>query len=159
MKMSSDPAAAIPALKHAVELAEGWGWATLVLAALTSLAEAEWAAGDRAAARTTLAWASDVAETGEARPATVELLENLKNRVGHGSVQTARVEGALVEQLTDRELSILRALRGPLTAREIGTEMYLSINTVKGYTKSLYRKLGVVSRSEAVRRGHELGLV
>jgi LuxR family maltose regulon positive regulatory protein len=37
--------------------------------------------------------------------------------------------------------------------------MYLSINTVKGYTKSLYRKLGVVSRSEAVRRGHELGLV
>jgi LuxR family maltose regulon positive regulatory protein len=37
--------------------------------------------------------------------------------------------------------------------------MYLSINTVKGYTKSLYRKLGVVSRPEAVRRGHDLGLI
>src|SRR3712207_8457650 len=51
----------------------------------------------------------------------------------------------------------LRALRGPLSAREIGDEMYLSINTVKGYTKSLYRKLGVVTRADAVRRGHELG--
>jgi LuxR family maltose regulon positive regulatory protein len=37
--------------------------------------------------------------------------------------------------------------------------MYLSINTVKGYTKSLYRKLGVVTRTDAVQRGHELGLI
>jgi LuxR family transcriptional regulator, maltose regulon positive regulatory protein len=37
--------------------------------------------------------------------------------------------------------------------------MYLSINTVKGYTKSLYRKLDVVTRADAVRRGHELGLI
>ena len=37
--------------------------------------------------------------------------------------------------------------------------MYLSINTVKGYTKSLYRKLGVVTRADAVRRGQELGLI
>jgi LuxR family maltose regulon positive regulatory protein len=37
--------------------------------------------------------------------------------------------------------------------------MYLSINTVKGYTKSLYRKLGVVTRTDAVRRAHELGLI
>jgi LuxR family maltose regulon positive regulatory protein len=159
LTMPTDPAAAIPALENAVDLAEGWGWATLVLAALTSLAEAQWAAGDRVTARTTLARASDVAETGEARPATVELLEDLKTRVGRGSMNAARAAGSLVEPLTDRELSILRALRGPLTAREIGTEMFLSINTVKGYTKSLYRKLGVVSRSEAVRRGHELGLI
>jgi LuxR family maltose regulon positive regulatory protein len=159
LKMSTDPTAAIPALEDALDLAEGWGWATLVLASLTSLAEAQWAAGDRNAARTTLARATDVADTGEARPATVEMLESLKTRVGRGSVYVARVNGAVVEPLTDRELSILRALRGPLTAREIGAEMYLSINTVKGYTKSLYRKLGVVSRSEAVRRGHDLGLI
>jgi LuxR family maltose regulon positive regulatory protein len=76
-----------------------------------------------------------------------------------GAATTARSRGALAEELTDRELSILRALRGPLSAREIGAEMYLSINTVKGYTKSLYRKLGVVTRGDAVRRGHELGLI
>jgi LuxR family maltose regulon positive regulatory protein len=68
-------------------------------------------------------------------------------------------EGKLYEPLTDRELSILRALRGPLSARDIGAELYLSINTVKSYTKSLYRKLGVVTRADAVRRGHELGLI
>jgi LuxR family transcriptional regulator, maltose regulon positive regulatory protein len=37
--------------------------------------------------------------------------------------------------------------------------MYLSINTVKGYTKSLYRKFGVITRADAVGRGHELGLI
>ena len=65
----------------------------------------------------------------------------------------------LVEQLTDRELAILRALRGPMSAREIGAELYLSINTVKYYAKSLYRKLGVTSRADAVARGHDLGLI
>jgi LuxR family maltose regulon positive regulatory protein len=159
LTMSTDPAAAIPALENAADLAEGWGWATLVLASLTSLAEAQWATGDRTAARTTIARATDVAASGEARPASVKKLDDLKARVGRASVEAARAGGPLVEQLTDRELSILRALRGPLTAREIGTEMYLSINTVKGYTKSLYRKLGVVSRSEAVRRGHDYGLI
>jgi DNA-binding NarL/FixJ family response regulator len=53
---------------------------------------------------------------------------------------------------------VLRALRGPLSRREIGAQLYLSINTVKGYTASLYRKLGVASRAEAVARGRELGL-
>jgi len=54
---------------------------------------------------------------------------------------------------------VLRALQGPLSQREIGVELYLSINTVKGYTKSLYRKLDVSSRPEAVRRGRELGII
>jgi LuxR family transcriptional regulator, maltose regulon positive regulatory protein len=56
-------------------------------------------------------------------------------------------------------MSLLLALQEPLTQREIGTKLFLSINTVKGYTKNLYRKLGVVSRAEAVRRGRELGLI
>ena len=65
----------------------------------------------------------------------------------------------MIEELTDRELSILRALPGPLTQREIGAELYISMNTVKGYTKSLYRKLGVTGRAEAVRRAREIGLI
>ena len=71
----------------------------------------------------------------------------------------ARRGGGLVEELTDRELSLLRALQGPLSQREIGAELYLSLNTIKGYTKSLYRKLGAASRAEAVERGRELGLI
>jgi LuxR family maltose regulon positive regulatory protein len=46
-----------------------------------------------------------------------------------------------------------------LSAREIASELFLSINTVKGHTKSLYRKLDVATRTDAVRRGYELGLI
>ena len=45
------------------------------------------------------------------------------------------------------------------TQREIGDQLFLSVNTVKGYTKSLYRKLGASSRQEAVARARSLGLV
>jgi LuxR family maltose regulon positive regulatory protein len=157
--MARDPRASIPALQRAVEHADAWGWPTLVVLSLVNLADAQWSVGDKSAARVNLAKAREAAGTGEARPAAVRRLEALEARIGRGAVTSARAEGALIEELTDRELAILRALRGPLSAREIGSEMYLSINTVKGYTKSLYRKLGVVTRADAVRRGHELGLI
>ena len=51
----------------------------------------------------------------------------------------ARRPGVLFEELTDRELSILRMLAGSASQREIGAALFLSINTVKGYVKSLYR--------------------
>ena len=54
---------------------------------------------------------------------------------------------------------MLRALTGDATQREIGAALYLSINTVKGYTKVLYRKLGVATRQDAVRGARALGLL
>jgi len=54
---------------------------------------------------------------------------------------------------------VLRALTGNLTQREIGRELYLSFNTVKTYSRSLYRKLGVRSRGEAVTTARELRLI
>lgn len=157
--MATDPVASVPEFQRAVDLAEDWGWATMVLLALVGLATAQWTVGDRPGARLNVAKAREVAGTGEARADVVRLLEAFEARIGRGAVATARASGILLEELTDRELSILRALRGPLTAREIGAEMYLSVNTVKSYVKSLYRKLGVVTRADAVRRGHELGLI
>lgn len=47
-----------------------------------------------------------------------------------------------------------------LTAHaEVELERYLSINTVKGYTEILYRKLGVSTLQEAVRQARALGLL
>ena len=43
--------------------------------------------------------------------------------------------------------------------REIGDALFLSINTVKGYVKSLYRKLDVGTRQDAVQRARALKLI
>jgi DUF1680 family protein len=51
------------------------------------------------------------------------------------------------------------ALQGAASQREIGSALFLSINTVKAYNKSLYRKLGVASRQEAVATARVLGLI
>jgi LuxR family maltose regulon positive regulatory protein len=61
--------------------------------------------------------------------------------------------------LSPRELAILRMLSGPLSERDIGRELYLSHSTIHSHTKSIYRKLEVSSRSEALRRARELDLI
>jgi LuxR family transcriptional regulator, maltose regulon positive regulatory protein len=67
-----------------------------------------------------------------------------------------RTDGAA---LSERELAVLRALTGPLSQREIAREFYLSHSTIHTHTRSVYRKLGVSSRAEAVLRARELGLL
>src|SRR5215216_4083894 len=62
-------------------------------------------------------------------------------------------------ELSERELTLLRLLASDLSQREIGSELYISLNTVKGHTRSIFRKLGVSSRAEAVARGRELSLL
>ncbi|MFC4942512.1 helix-turn-helix transcriptional regulator [Pseudonocardia sp. GCM10023141] len=154
-----DPAAALAVLHRAAELAQRWGRPTVLVGALTSLADAQWATGDRAGARISVDRAREAMSAEPVSPVAAGHLDALEARLGRGAVNQARHRGEPVEELTDRELAVLRALRGPLSAREIGAELYLSINTVKGYTKSLYRKLDVVTRADAVRRGRDLGLI
>ena len=95
MVMATDPGASIPEFQRAVDLAEDWGWATLLLLALVELAAAQWTVGDRAAARLNVAKAREVAATGEARPDAVRRLEAFEARIGRGAVTTARASGAL----------------------------------------------------------------
>ncbi|GAA2728154.1 helix-turn-helix transcriptional regulator [Cellulomonas aerilata] len=151
--------AATALLRRAVALAEVWGRPTEQVMTLTSLAQAELAVGDRSRARDALSRAREVAQTDGCRPRARAELEAAETRLGRGAVRAARRVGRLHEELTDRELSVLRALGGPASQREIAASLFLSVNTVKGYTKSLYRKLGVVSRTEAVERGRWLGLI
>jgi LuxR family maltose regulon positive regulatory protein len=66
---------------------------------------------------------------------------------------------AMDAELSERELTILRLLASDLSQREIGSELYISLNTVKGHTRSIFRKLGVSSRADAVARGRELALL
>jgi LuxR family transcriptional regulator, maltose regulon positive regulatory protein len=72
---------------------------------------------------------------------------------------TTRVLPGLVEPLSDRELRVLRLLPTHLSNKELAAELYVSLNTVKTHLKSIYRKLGVTSRSDAVARARAGGLL
>jgi LuxR family maltose regulon positive regulatory protein len=61
--------------------------------------------------------------------------------------------------LTKAELRLLPLLATHLSFREIGDRLYVSRNTIKTQAISVYRKLGVSCRSEAIDRACELGLV
>jgi LuxR family maltose regulon positive regulatory protein len=63
------------------------------------------------------------------------------------------------EDLSDRELAVLRLLATELNQREIGQALYVSFNTVKSHVKSIYRKLDVATRPDAVLRARELRLL
>ena len=67
--------------------------------------------------------------------------------------------GALVESPSEAELAVLRLLASDLSSREIGEKLFLSANTVRSHTRSIYRKLGVHSRADAVARADALGLL
>ena len=65
----------------------------------------------------------------------------------------------ILDPLTSRELDVLRLMRGDLSIREIGAELFISHNTAKGYAKTIYQKLGVNSREDAVNTALAVDLI
>ena len=74
-------------------------------------------------------------------------------------VREPRGAAPLAEQLTERELTVLRYLPTQLTQRDIATELYVSLNTVKTHCQAAYRKLGVGDRKAAVQAARDLHLL
>jgi LuxR family maltose regulon positive regulatory protein len=64
---------------------------------------------------------------------------------------------AFVDPLSQREQDVLRMLRSEFSVPEIAAHLYVSYNTAKTHTRSIYRKLGVSSRSAAVARARVHG--
>jgi LuxR family maltose regulon positive regulatory protein len=62
------------------------------------------------------------------------------------------------EQLSQREVAVLALLPTDLSLRDIASSLHVSAHTIKTQTRSIYRKLGVANRAEAVGRARELGL-
>ncbi|WP_345530124.1 helix-turn-helix transcriptional regulator [Nocardioides endophyticus] len=60
------------------------------------------------------------------------------------------------EQLSDRELDVLRLAAAGLVQRQIAEQLFISYNTVKSHFKTSYRKLGVSTRAEALARLRDL---
>jgi LuxR family maltose regulon positive regulatory protein len=65
----------------------------------------------------------------------------------------------LVEPLSQRELKVLQLIAQGLSNREIGERLFLALSTVKGYNQKIFDKLQVQSRTEAIVRARELGLL
>jgi DNA-binding NarL/FixJ family response regulator len=68
-------------------------------------------------------------------------------------------EDSLIEPLTAREKEVLQLMAQGLANKQIALALGISEHTVKFHLSSLYAKLGISSRTEAVRRGIELGLI
>jgi len=74
-----------------------------------------------------------------------------------------RSRSADPDELSDRELEVLRLLRSDLSGPDVARELHVSINTLRTHTKHIhtkhiYTKLGATNRREAVTRAAELGL-
>jgi LuxR family maltose regulon positive regulatory protein len=67
-------------------------------------------------------------------------------------------DATLVVPLTARETDVLRLLAQLCTNEEIAADLVLSMNTVKTHIRSLFQKLSVTRRADAVRRGRAQGL-
>ncbi len=85
-----------------------------------------------------------------------ELIEELDSGGPAGASQRPLL---LLDPLSEREEAVLRYLPTVMSKAEIASELFVSVNTVKTHTKSIYRKLGVGTRIDAVRRARMLRLV
>jgi LuxR family maltose regulon positive regulatory protein len=123
--------------------------------ALLLLAPVRRARGDLAGARALVEQARELIEQFADPGMLPELLEQTEQTLG--TAPSRRVEAAA--PLTERELAVLRLLPTRLSNREIGRELYVSVNTVRSHVHAIYRKLGVATRAGAVAHARELGLL
>jgi LuxR family maltose regulon positive regulatory protein len=104
------------------------------------------------------AWLSHADEIVRRRPRLGVLPDRL-NELRAEVDRMAKGRQAQASALTAAELRLLPLLVTHLSFREIGERLHVSRNTVKTQAISVYRKLGVTSRSEAVESAAELGLL
>jgi LuxR family maltose regulon positive regulatory protein len=180
----SEGGAADPAMQDASDLLDrllgeaerGGRWRSVIeLLGLRALANAR--AGDRAAALGALDRAITLAEpdgylrvfVDEGPPMARLLKESAKSSparayvrrvlASFGGPDRSAHRQASLEPLSERELDVLRLLATDLGGPEIARELFVSLNTMRTHTKSIYAKLGVSSRRAAVRRAVELELL
>jgi LuxR family maltose regulon positive regulatory protein len=125
----------------------------LIAAALLALGPVKRALGDAAEARRVVDEARTIIDT----CADPGVLRRLLDDVAKGiATQRRRVTAA---PLTAREHEVLQLLESGLSKRDIARELFLSFNTIHSHMRAIYRKLGVESRADAIRRAREAGIL
>jgi LuxR family transcriptional regulator, maltose regulon positive regulatory protein len=136
-----------PLLDHALP------WLTVQVG--VELARAHLALAEPAAARTVLTETEHVLQL---RPHMGTLIDDIEDVREHLAA-TSGPGGAWAMSLTGAELRLLPYLATHLMFPEIASRLFISRNTVKSEAVAIYRKLGVSSRSEAIERAVEVGLL
>jgi LuxR family transcriptional regulator, maltose regulon positive regulatory protein len=182
-----DPASALAALAPFRHIAEERGWPDARLEALVLEATARHAGGDLEAAGSAIDDALSLAAPGrivrrfvDEGEAVRKVLADSHGRGRHAAYarellaafpgqsgpERPHTPGAvrlagddLVEPLSPRELEVLPLIADGLGNREIADRLFLSLHTVKSHACSIYAKLGVGSRTQAVARARALGLL
>ncbi|NCF67960.1 MAG: hypothetical protein GWP61_18495 [Chloroflexi bacterium] len=65
----------------------------------------------------------------------------------------------LIEPLSPRELEVLQLIAEGYTNREIGDQLFLALDTVKGHNRRIYSKLGVRNRTQAIYKARSLKIL
>lgn len=143
----------IAQIREGLEIARGWIEPAFVAYGCLALAEG---LSEFSEKRALVREARQLLEASGPRGRVMDMVVAAEHKLALRS-PSPRAEGTVrVEPLTDRERDVLRLLKSDLSIREIAVELYVSHNTVKGYTKSLYRKLGVSSRAAAIEMAEAL---
>jgi LuxR family maltose regulon positive regulatory protein len=149
--------AAVPALERAVLLAGRGAGRLEMAAARIALALVHRARRRPAAAELAVGEARDIlADCPSPGPLAARLAEAEREIFG---TATTAAHAPLRDELTAGELAVLALLPGPLSQREIGDQLFITINTVKTHCRNIYTKLRAGSREQAVGRARELGLL
>jgi LuxR family maltose regulon positive regulatory protein len=157
-ELRGDPIAAEAAYGRAAVLAGRGGRRLFVAYALLLDAGVKRRRRDHAGARSLARDARTVLDTCPDPGMLRELLARTERSLQLAPVPASAPVLPADLELSERELTILRLLASELSQREIGSELYISFNTVKAHTRSIFRKLDVSSRADAVARARELGL-
>jgi LuxR family maltose regulon positive regulatory protein len=141
---------------RAVELSRRGAGRLETAAALLGLAEARHSNGDSQGARDLLEEAAAIVDRCSDPGIARERVEDARRRLGRAKRSRAP---ELRDELSDRELAVLRLLPSGMSQREIGSELFVSLNTIKTHLRNIYRKLGADGREDAVERARELRLI
>jgi len=88
----------------------------------------------------------------------IVLIKELQTYLGEHST-AGKEDVYLLEPLTEREMDVLNLIAKGMSNKEIAYHLEITINTVKGYIKNLYAKLGVNKRLQAVTKARELKIL
>jgi LuxR family maltose regulon positive regulatory protein len=162
LTLRGQPEEAVVRCRAGLELARDWRDSSLMVpAALLELARAQAALGATdaadAAARAGRARLSGARDAGSLAAELEAFEAPPTGERSRGSAAAGGRASRGFEELSTREVEVLRRIAGPGSLREVADSLYISRNTIKTHTRALYAKLGVGTREEAVQRGRELG--